>query len=62
MRVVLVHGSVANGPMTWPSLEPLRERFDVVLPSRGGYPRVRVLDFTIGDLARALGVRSRRLP
>ena len=31
MRVVLVHGSVSNGPMTWPSIEPLRERFDVVL-------------------------------
>ena len=38
MRVVLIHGSVANGPATWPSIEPLRERFDVVLPSRGGYP------------------------
>ena len=44
MRVVLVHGSVANGPMTWPSLEPLRERFDVVLPSRGGYPPGTPLD------------------
>ena len=44
MRVVLVHGSVANGPMTWPSLEPLRERFDVVLPSRGGYPPGPPLD------------------
>jgi len=38
MRVVLVHGSVANGPATWPSLESLRERFELVLPNRSGYP------------------------
>ena len=44
MRVVLIHGSVANGPATWPSIEPLRERFDVVLPSRGGYPPGPLLD------------------
>jgi pimeloyl-ACP methyl ester carboxylesterase len=36
--VVLVHGSVANGPATWPAVEQLRERFEVVLPSRSGYP------------------------
>src|SRR2546430_17690974 len=30
--------------MTLPSLEPLRERFDVVLPSRGGYPPGPPLD------------------
>jgi pimeloyl-ACP methyl ester carboxylesterase len=48
VRVVLIHGSVANGPLTWPSIEPLRERFDVVLPSRGGYPpgpRLDHIDF-----------------
>ena len=44
MRVVLIHGSVGNGPMTWPSIEPLRERFDVVLPNRGGYPPGPPLD------------------
>ena len=44
MRVVLIHGSVANGPATWPAIEPLRERFDVVLPSRGGYPPGPLLD------------------
>jgi pimeloyl-ACP methyl ester carboxylesterase len=38
VHVVLIHGSVGNGPMTWPSIEPLQERFDVVLPNRGGYP------------------------
>ena len=38
MRVVLVHGSVANGPATWAALEPLRRRFELVVPNRGGYP------------------------
>ena len=38
MRVVLVHGSVGNGPATFASVEPLRERFEVVIPNRGGYP------------------------
>jgi pimeloyl-ACP methyl ester carboxylesterase len=44
VRVVLIHGSVANGPGTWPSIQPLRERFDVVLPNRGGYPPGPVLE------------------
>jgi pimeloyl-ACP methyl ester carboxylesterase len=38
VRVLLIHGSVANGPGTWPAIEPLQERFDVVLPNRSGYP------------------------
>ena len=38
MRVVLVHGSVANGPATWAALEPLRSRFELFIPNRGGYP------------------------
>ena len=38
MRVVLVHGSVANGPATFAALEPLRARFELVVPNRGGYP------------------------
>lgn len=38
-RLVLVHGSVGNAEMTWGQvLEPLRERFDVVLHTRSGYP------------------------
>ncbi len=44
MRVVLIHGSVANGPATWPAIDPLRDRFDLVLPSRGGYPPGPLLD------------------
>ena len=38
MRVVLVHGSVANGPATFGSLEALQDRFELVVPNRGGYP------------------------
>jgi pimeloyl-ACP methyl ester carboxylesterase len=38
VRVVLVHGSVGNGPATWGAVQPLAERFDLVVPNRGGYP------------------------
>jgi pimeloyl-ACP methyl ester carboxylesterase len=38
VRVVLVHGSVGNGPATFASVEPLQERFELVIPNRGGYP------------------------
>jgi pimeloyl-ACP methyl ester carboxylesterase len=38
VRVVLVHGSVANGPATWAPLRPLGRRFQLVVPNRGGYP------------------------
>ena len=38
MRVVLVHGSVGNGPATFGALEELQDRFEVVVPNRGGYP------------------------
>jgi pimeloyl-ACP methyl ester carboxylesterase len=38
VRVVLVHGSVANGPATWAPLQPLGRRFQLVVPNRGGYP------------------------
>ncbi len=38
MRVVFVHGSVANGPATFGSLEALQGRFELVVPNRGGYP------------------------
>jgi pimeloyl-ACP methyl ester carboxylesterase len=38
VRVVLVHGSVGNGPATWGALEALSERYELVVPNRGGYP------------------------
>src|ERR1043166_2593860 len=38
VRVVLVHGSVGNGPSTWGAVRPLGERFELVVPNRGGYP------------------------
>ena len=38
-RVILVHGSITDAETTWaPLLAPLRERFDVVLHTRPGYP------------------------
>ena len=44
MRVVFVHGSVGNGPATFTAIEPLRGRFEVVVPNRGGYPPGPLLD------------------
>jgi pimeloyl-ACP methyl ester carboxylesterase len=38
VRVVLVHGSVGNGPATWAAVQRLAERFELVVPNRGGYP------------------------
>jgi pimeloyl-ACP methyl ester carboxylesterase len=38
VRVVLVHGSVGNGPATWRAVQALAERFELVVPNRGGYP------------------------
>jgi pimeloyl-ACP methyl ester carboxylesterase len=38
VRLLFVHGSVANGPATFSELEPLRERFELVVPNRAGYP------------------------
>ena len=47
-RVVLVHGSVGNGAMTWEAVRPLAERFELAIVDRPGYspnqPRER-LDF-----------------
>jgi pimeloyl-ACP methyl ester carboxylesterase len=37
-RVVLVHGSVANGAATWAAQEPLAARFELVVPDRRGFP------------------------
>jgi pimeloyl-ACP methyl ester carboxylesterase len=38
VRVVLIHGSVGNGPATWSAVQPLAEHWDLVVPNRGGYP------------------------
>jgi pimeloyl-ACP methyl ester carboxylesterase len=37
-RLVLLHGSVAPGWMTWNAQRPLAERFTLVMPIRSGYP------------------------
>src|SRR5436189_6136064 len=37
-RLLLVHGSVANGEMTWAAQRPLAERFELVVPNRRGFP------------------------
>jgi pimeloyl-ACP methyl ester carboxylesterase len=44
VRAVFVHGSVGNGPATFSALGPLEERFDVVVPNRGGYPPGPLVD------------------
>jgi pimeloyl-ACP methyl ester carboxylesterase len=44
VRVVLVHGSVGNGEATWAPLRPLADRFELVVPNRGGYPPNRPLE------------------
>jgi pimeloyl-ACP methyl ester carboxylesterase len=38
VRLVLVHGSVGNGPATWSAVQPLAEQYELVVPNRGGYP------------------------
>jgi pimeloyl-ACP methyl ester carboxylesterase len=60
-RVVLVHGSVSNGPMTWGEQKPLAERWRLEVVNRRGYgksavPRVRQ-DFEEDavDIAELLG-------
>src|SRR5918996_42360 len=55
-RLVLLHGSVAPGWMTWNAQRPLAERFTLVLPIRSGYapnPPLERIDFE--DQARELG-------
>src|SRR3954471_24964399 len=37
-RVLLVHGSVVNGDVTWAAQAPLADRFDLVVPNRRGFP------------------------
>ena len=43
-RLVLVHGSVAPGWLTWNAQKPLAERFELVVPTRSGYPPNPPLD------------------
>jgi pimeloyl-ACP methyl ester carboxylesterase len=44
VRLVLVHGSVGNGPATWSAVQPLAEQYELVVPNRGGYPPNPPLD------------------
>lgn len=37
-RLLLVHGSVANGDLTWAAQRPLADRFELVAPNRRGFP------------------------
>ena len=37
-RVVLVHGSVVNGDVTWAAQRPLAELFELAIPNRRGFP------------------------
>jgi pimeloyl-ACP methyl ester carboxylesterase len=59
VRLVLVHGSVGNGPTTWSAQEPLRDRCELVVWNRPGYPpgpRLERIDFEeqADELARLL--------
>ncbi|MDX6468832.1 MAG: hypothetical protein QOF75_635 [Gaiellaceae bacterium] len=47
-RVLLVHGSVVNGDLTWAAQRPRADRFDLVVPNRRGFPpgpEVESVDF-----------------
>jgi pimeloyl-ACP methyl ester carboxylesterase len=37
-RLLLVHGSVVNGEVTWNAQRPLADRFELVVPNRRGFP------------------------
>jgi hypothetical protein len=37
-RVVFVHGSVVNGDATWAAQTALRDRYELVLLNRPGFP------------------------
>ena len=43
-RLVLVHGSVAPGWLTWNAQKPIADRFELVVPIRSGYPPNPALD------------------
>ena len=49
-RLVLVHGSVTPGWLTWNAQKPLAERFELVVPIRSGYPPnppLEAIDFEV---------------
>jgi pimeloyl-ACP methyl ester carboxylesterase len=49
-RLVLVHGSVAPGWLTWNAQKPLADRFELVVPIRSGYPPnppLEAIDFEV---------------
>jgi pimeloyl-ACP methyl ester carboxylesterase len=49
-RLVLVHGSVAPGWLTWNAQKPLAERFELIVPIRSGYPPnppLEAIDFEV---------------
>jgi pimeloyl-ACP methyl ester carboxylesterase len=59
-RIIFVHGSVSNGPMTWSNQRELADRFDVEILNRPGFPPnspVERVDFE--EHARWLGERLR---
>ena len=37
-HLLFIHGSVANGDLTWAAQRPLAERFELVVPNRRGFP------------------------
>jgi pimeloyl-ACP methyl ester carboxylesterase len=37
-RLLFVHGSVVGGQATWGAQRPLRDRFELVIPDRRGFP------------------------
>jgi pimeloyl-ACP methyl ester carboxylesterase len=58
-RIVLVHGSVANGAMTWGEQRPLADRYTLLIVDRPGYPPNELLaqiDFEeqAGEIAELL--------
>ena len=58
--VLLVHGSVMNGEMTWAEQRPLAERWSLLVVDRRGYypnPPIDREDFEVdaGDVAELLG-------
>ena len=58
--VLLVHGSVMNGEMTWPEQRPLAERWSLLVLDRRGYfpnPPAEREDFEVdaADVAELLG-------
>ncbi len=59
-EVLLVHGGILNGGMTWQQQRPRAERWTLVVPDRRGYvpnPPVEREDFDVdaADIAEPLG-------